>query len=41
MLELEFADFRELKIVEEEREMHEGASHAGMSAVIALTAIKP
>jgi hypothetical protein len=30
-----------LKIVEEEREMHEGSSHAGMSAVIGLTAIKP
>lgn len=41
MLEQEFADFRELKIVEEEREMHEGASHAGMSAVIGLTGIKP
>ena len=41
MLEREFGDFRDLKIVEEEREMHEGASHAGMSAVIGLTAIKP
>jgi len=40
MLEQEFADFRDLKIVEEEREMHEGSSHAGMSAVIGLTAIK-
>jgi len=28
-------------MVEEEREMHEGASHAGMSAVIGLTATKP
>jgi SAM-dependent methyltransferase len=41
MLEQEFADFRDLNIVEEEREMREGASHAGMSAVIGLTAIKP
>lgn len=41
MLEREFGDFRELKIVEEEREMHEGASHAGMSAVIGLTGIRP
>lgn len=40
MLEQEFGDFRNLKIVEEERDMHEGASHAGMSAVIGLTAIK-
>ncbi len=40
MLEQEFADFGDLKIVEEEREMHEGASHAGMSAVIGLTALK-
>ena len=41
MLEQEFADFRDLNIVEEERDMHEGSSHAGMSAVIGLTAIKP
>ena len=41
MLEREFGDFRDLEIVEEEREMREGASHAGMSAVIGLTAIKP
>ena len=41
MLEQEFGDFRDLKIVEEEREMREGASHAGMSAVIGLTAVKP
>ena len=41
MLEREFGDFHDLKIVEEEREMREGASHAGMSAVIGLTAIKP
>jgi hypothetical protein len=30
-----------VKIIEEEREMREGASHAGMSAVIGLTAAKP
>jgi len=41
MLQHEFGDFRDLQIVEEEREMHEGASHAGMSAVIGLTATKP
>jgi SAM-dependent methyltransferase len=41
MLEREFGDFCDVKIVEEEREMREGASHAGMSAVISLTAIKP
>jgi SAM-dependent methyltransferase len=41
MLEREFGDFRDLQMVEEEREMHEGASHAGMSAVIGLTATKP
>lgn len=40
MLEREFGDFRNMRIVEEEREMREGASHAGMSAVIGLTAIK-
>jgi hypothetical protein len=36
-----FRDFRDMKIIEEEREMHEGTSHSGMSAVINLTAIKP
>ncbi len=41
MLEREFRDFRELKIVEEEREIHEGTAHGGMSAVINLTARKP
>jgi len=40
MLEREFGDFRDLKIVEEERDMREGASHAGLSAVIGLTAFK-
>lgn len=41
MLEREFLGFRELKIVEEEREIHEGTLHGGMSAVINLTARKP
>lgn len=41
MLEQEFGDFRHLAIVEEERELREGASHAGISALIGLTARKP
>lgn len=41
MLEQAFGDFEILRLVEEEREMHEGASHAGMSAVIGLVARKP
>jgi SAM-dependent methyltransferase len=41
MLEKAFGDFRDVKITEEEREIREGASHAGMSAVIGLTARKP
>jgi ubiquinone/menaquinone biosynthesis C-methylase UbiE len=41
MLEDAFGDFRDLKIEEEEREMREGAAHAGMSAVIYLTGRKP
>jgi SAM-dependent methyltransferase len=41
MLQRTFSDFRELSIMEEEREIHEGTSHAGMSAVINLTARKP
>jgi SAM-dependent methyltransferase len=41
MLERAFRDFRDMKIIEEEREIHEGTSHGGMSAVINLTAIKP
>jgi SAM-dependent methyltransferase len=41
MLEAAFGDFRELRIVEEEREIHEGTSHGGMSAVINLTGRKP
>jgi len=41
MLEQAFGDFKDLTIVEEEREMSEGAGHAGMSAVINLTGRKP
>jgi len=41
MLEQTFGDFRDLKIVEEELEIHEGSGHGGMSAVIGLTARKP
>ena len=41
MLEAEFGDFRDLKIAEEERELHEGSAHGGLSAVINLTARKP
>ena len=41
ILESAFGDFRDVKIVDEEREIHEGASHGGMSAVIGLTARKP
>jgi SAM-dependent methyltransferase len=40
MLEKAFGDFRDVKFVEEELEMHEGAAHGGMSAVIGLTARK-
>jgi SAM-dependent methyltransferase len=40
MLLAAFGDLRDVKIVEEEREMHEGAGHGGMSAVIGLTARK-
>jgi SAM-dependent methyltransferase len=41
MLEEAFSDFYDLQIVEEEREIHEGTSHVGMSALIGLTAHKP
>lgn len=41
MLETEFRGFHTLEIVEEEREIYEGSSHAGMSAVINLTGRKP
>jgi ubiquinone/menaquinone biosynthesis C-methylase UbiE len=40
MLEQAFAGFKGMRFVEEEREMHEGVRHNGMSAVIGLTAIK-
>ena len=41
LLDQAFGDFEDLRIVEEEREMREGAAHAGLSAVINLTARKP
>lgn len=41
MLEAAFGDLDDLQIAEEEREMREGAGHAGMSAVIHLTGRKP
>ena len=41
MLEQAFCDFRDVHVIEEEREMREGTSHAGMSAMIGLTTIKP
>ena len=40
MLEEAFHDFRDVTITEEEREMQEGTSHGGMSAVINFTARK-
>jgi hypothetical protein len=41
MLEDAFSDFDDLRIVEEEREIAEGTSHLGMSALIGLTGRKP
>jgi len=41
MLQAAFGDYRDVTIVEEEREIHEGTSHGGMSAMIGLTARKP
>lgn len=41
MLEHAFGDLNDVNIVEEEREVHEGAGHSGMSAIIGLTARKP
>lgn len=41
LLEETFGEFRDVVIEEEELDMHEGASHAGLSAVIHLTARKP
>jgi hypothetical protein len=40
MLEQAFHDFSDVRISEEECEMHEGIAHSGMSAVINLTARK-
>ena len=40
MLEEAFRGFRDMVIVEEEVEIHEGPSHGGMSAVINITARK-
>jgi SAM-dependent methyltransferase len=41
LLEQAFGDFRDLKFTEEEREIHEGVAHGGMSAMIGLTGRKP
>jgi ubiquinone/menaquinone biosynthesis C-methylase UbiE len=41
LLEQAFGGFDDMRIVEEEREMREGKGHAGMSAMINLTARKP
>ncbi|MGA8002100.1 MAG: SAM-dependent methyltransferase, partial [Pseudolabrys sp.] len=41
MLEKAFTGFHDMIFTEEELEMHEGASHSGMSAVIGLTCQKP
>ena len=41
MLERAFGDLADVTIVEEERELNEGAGHSGMSAIIGLTARKP
>lgn len=41
LLEETFGDFTAMNIAEEERELREGTSHGGMSALIGLTARKP
>jgi SAM-dependent methyltransferase len=41
LLQMNFGDFENLKIIEEELELREGTSHGGMSAVIGLTGTKP
>ena len=41
MLERAFGDLADVQIVEEERELSEGAAHSGMSAIIGLTGRKP
>ena len=40
MLLAAFGDLSDVQIIEEEREIHEGTAHGGMSAVIGLTARK-
>jgi SAM-dependent methyltransferase len=40
MLEQAFSGFRDVTLTEEEREIHEGTSHGGMSAVINFTGWK-
>ena len=40
MLETAFADFKDVRIEQEDLEMQEGTAHAGMSAVINFTARK-
>jgi hypothetical protein len=40
MLQEAFRGLRDMRIVEEETEMQEGSAHAGMSAVIGMTARK-
>jgi SAM-dependent methyltransferase len=41
LLQGTFGDFRDVKFTEEERVLHEGDAHSGMSAVIGLTGRKP
>ncbi|HWK86366.1 MAG TPA: class I SAM-dependent methyltransferase [Xanthobacteraceae bacterium] len=41
LLERAWGGFKDVKIVEEEREIQEGPGHSGMSAIIGLTARKP
>jgi hypothetical protein len=40
LLQKSFGDFDDVRIIEEELELHEGTSQGGMSAVIGLTAKK-
>jgi hypothetical protein len=40
LLEEAFGGFRDMTFAEEELDMHEGASHAGLSAVVHLTGWK-
>ena len=41
LLEENFRDFRDVQIVEEEREIYEGTSHGGMSAMVNFVGRKP